>query len=259
MRTLYLCGGGNPEGVKLAITVNRSSKRWDRIVVLDDDPAKQGRLVLGVEIAGTFEALSAAEPDSEVASLVARTTQKRQAVFEKISAYGLSFASLIDPRVDIFGVNLGVNMTVYPHAIFLALATVEEGSVIFPGAVIGHGCHVGRGCVIAPGAVISARVEIGEGVYVGTNSTILPDLKIGPWAAIGANSAVIEDVPSGALVMGVPAQVIGKPNLAAAPIVADRLASPVSDKQASTQMKVPPGALGRLQLAQREFLALHRP
>ena len=54
MKTLYLCGAGNPEGVRLARKINRARGRWDRIVVLDDDPCKLGQSTLGVEVAGPF-------------------------------------------------------------------------------------------------------------------------------------------------------------------------------------------------------------
>lgn len=126
----------------------------------------------------------------------------------KIQAYGLPFAPLIDPRVDIMEVEFGRDITIYQSALFFANATVDEGSVIFSGALVGHASRLGRCCVVAPGAVINARVELGDGVYVGTNASILPDLKIGPWATIGANSAVVQDVPAGATVMGVPAQLL---------------------------------------------------
>ena len=56
-KTLYLCGAGNPEGVRLALVVNHVEKRWDRVVLLDDDLSKHGSLVLGVEIVGPFAAL----------------------------------------------------------------------------------------------------------------------------------------------------------------------------------------------------------
>ncbi len=209
MITLYLCGAGNPEGVRLALTVNRAQNRWERIVILDDDPSKQRKLILGVEIAGPFSLLERADPTStDVANLVARTTKGRQSALRKIETYGIPFATLIDPSVDTMGVEFGRNITVYRTAFLSANATLGEGTVVFAGALAGHGCQIGRGCVLAPGAVINARVELGEGVYVGTNASILPDLKIGPWATIGANSAVVQDVPSGATVMGVPAQVL---------------------------------------------------
>ena len=58
MRTLYLCGAGNPEGVRLAQAVNRAAGRWECVVLLDDDVAKHGQRILGVDVAGPFAALA---------------------------------------------------------------------------------------------------------------------------------------------------------------------------------------------------------
>ena len=217
MSTLYLCGASNPEGVRLALTINRASDRWSRILLVDDDTAKHGREILGVEIAGPFALLEHADPGtSQVANLVARTTARRLAARRKIEAYGLPFAALIAPNVDTTGVEVGLDTTVYPNATIGAESSLGESSVVFMGAVVGHAARVGPCCVLAANAVLSARVELAEGVYVGTNATVLPDLKIGPRATIGAGSVAIEDVPADATVMGVPAQILG-PSAGSAP------------------------------------------
>ena len=209
MTTLYLCGAGNIEGVRLALNINRAYDRWNRIVILDDNPAKHGESILGVKISGPFTVLDQADQlSSEVSNMVARTTRVRHSALRKIQGYGLPFASLIHPGVDTTGVDYGQDITVYPNAQLCANASVGEGSVALMGSILGHGCRVGRGCIVAPGAVINARVELGDGVYVGTNASIMPDLKIGPWVTIGANSSVVQDVPAGATVMGVPGQIL---------------------------------------------------
>jgi len=209
MKTLYLCGAGNPEGVRLALNINEKEARWNRIILLDDDPSKHGQAILGVEVAGPFEMLEQADPNTaEVSNMVAMTTARRWSARRKIEEFGLPFATLINPLVDMSGVTFGEDITVYSNATISAHASVDEASVIFTGAAVGHGCQLGQCCVVAPGAVINARVQVGDGVYIGTNASILPDLKIGAWATIGANSAVIEDVPAGATVMGVPAAIL---------------------------------------------------
>lgn len=208
MDTLYLCGAGNSEGVRLAQTINQRQGRWQRILLLDDDAGKHGQSKLGVAIAGPFSRLAEADPScNEVANLVARTTAGRSAARRKISAHGVPFGALVSTDVDTSGAVLGPGVTVYHHATIGPEVHVGEGSVIFMGAVIGHEARVGTGCVVAANAVLNARVTLGEGVYVGSNATILPEVTVGAWATIGAGSMVLEDVPPSATAVGVPAQV----------------------------------------------------
>lgn len=205
MTTLYLCGAGNSEGVRLALTINKHQSRWDQIILLDDDPAKHGQSVLGVEIAGPFSRLEQADANSaEVANLVTRSAAKRWSARRKIEDYDLPFATLISPSVDIVDVDLCKDVIVYQNATVGPQVSIDEAAVIWMGAGVGQECRLGRCCVVGPHAVINGRVHLGEGVYVGPNATILPEVKVGPWATIGAGSAVFQDVPAGATVIGVP-------------------------------------------------------
>ncbi len=209
MRTLYLCGAGNQEGIRLALVVNRAQANWDRIVLLDDDPNKHGQTILGVEIIGPFALLETANVgSSEVVNLITRSSVKRWLAWSKIKKYGLSFATLIHPTVDTDGADLGLGVTAYQNSVIGPGAVVGDGSVVFMGATAGHGCRLGRCCILAPNAVVNSRVKVGDGVYVGTNAAIMPEVKVGTWATIGACSGVVRDVPVGATVVGVPAKTI---------------------------------------------------
>lgn len=208
-KTLYLCGAGNSEGVRLALTINRRNSRWDRICLLDDDQAKKGLDVLGVKIAGPLEMLAEADlANDEVVNLVARTTEKRWIVRSRIEQYGLRFATLIHPLVDTEGATFHSNTIAYQNSTIGSLSKMDEGSVAFMGAIIGHGSSLGRGCIVGPNGVINARVRLGDGVYVGSNASILPELKIGSWSTIAANTVVTQDLPVGATVMGVPGKIV---------------------------------------------------
>jgi sugar O-acyltransferase (sialic acid O-acetyltransferase NeuD family) len=209
MTVLYLCGAGNSEGVRIAHRINEVHRRWDRIILLDDDPAKHGKSILGVEIMGPLSMLGQADSNSsEVANLVARTSARRWVVRRKLEKYGLPFATMINPNVDVEGAEIGNDVIVYGNATIGPQVSIGDCSVVFMGGVIGHESQLGRGCIVAANAVLNARVQLGDGVYVGTNATILPEVKVGKWATIGAGSVVMHDVPVGATVMGVPAKTL---------------------------------------------------
>jgi acetyltransferase-like isoleucine patch superfamily enzyme len=53
-------------------------------------------------------------------------------------------------------------------------------------------------------------VEIGDYVFIGSRAIILPGVKIGKGAVVASGAVVAKDVPSGKVVGGVPAKVIGE-------------------------------------------------
>ena len=56
---------------------------------------------------------------------------------------------------------------------------------------------------------LNAKPVLGRGVDVGAGAVIVGNITVGDWAIVGANSVVFTNVPPGAVVMGVPAKVIG--------------------------------------------------
>lgn len=232
MKTLYLCGAGNSEGVRLALAINRNQPRWDDIVLLDDDPGKHGRVMLGVEIAGSIETLNGVDPGkAEVANLVARTTDKRRLVRDRLAGFGIPFAQLLSPEIDTLGVELAGDVMAYQNAILGPEVTIDEGTVVFMGGIVGHESIVGKCCVIAANAVLNARVRLEDRVYFGTNATALPEVTIGEGATVGAGSVVIQDVPPGATAIGVPAQIMTIAPSSQAPMHNGEMISQVSANQ----------------------------
>jgi len=56
---------------------------------------------------------------------------------------------------------------------------------------------------------IYQRVEIGSNVFIGMNCIIMPGVKIGDNVIVGAGAVVTKSVPSGKIVGGNPARIIG--------------------------------------------------
>jgi len=209
MTTLYLCAAGNPEGVRLALEVNEVARRWDRIVLLDDDPAKHGHEILGVPVLGPFAALAEHHAGDEAVNLVARSTKGRDGARARIESFGIPLVSLVHPSVDLRFATVGRAVTIYAGCTISALSTVGDHTVIFTQAVLGHGATLGDGAVLAPGAVVNARVRVGRRAYIGSNASVLPDITVGDAATVSACSAVLGDVPEGCTALGVPAEILG--------------------------------------------------
>lgn len=203
MRTLFLCGAGNPEGVRLALRVNEATHRWDRLLLLDDDVRKLAGTHMGVPVAGTFDRLRGADPAAtEAVNLVSRTCAGRRRAGERIAATGIPVVGLVSTDVDLLGAAVAPDLIAYQNATIGPEATVAAGCVVFMGAAVGHESQLGQDCVIAANAVLNARVVLGDGVYVGSNATVLPEITVGAGAVIGAGATVIDDVPAGATVVG---------------------------------------------------------
>ncbi len=120
----------------------------------------------------------------------------------------------------------------------VAARTLAELTRILTGVDIHPGAHLGSGLFIdhATGVVIGETTEIGDDVTlyhgvtlggsgtdtgkrhptigdrvtIGAGAKILGPIKIGEDSRIGANAVVVKPVPSSAVVVGVPGQVIGR-------------------------------------------------
>ena len=55
--------------------------------------------------------------------------------------------------------------------------------------------------------------KVGRGVMIGAGATILGNTRLGEGALVGAGSVVLRDVPAHTTVVGVPARVVGRPQM----------------------------------------------
>jgi serine O-acetyltransferase len=84
--------------------------------------------------------------------------------------------------------------------------------VVHPDAVIGRNCNLSQGVTIG----LSARGKregvptLGDNVYIAPGAKVFGAIRIGNDVAVGANAVVTRDVPDGAVVAGIPAEVISQ-------------------------------------------------
>jgi maltose O-acetyltransferase len=88
--------------------------------------------------------------------------------------------------------------------------------------VIGERCMIGPSCYItdhdhgtragdtvASQPLKSVQTRIGNDVWIGAGAIVLKGVTIGDGAVIGAGAVVTTDAPAGAILVGVPARVVG--------------------------------------------------
>ena len=115
---------------------------------------------------------------------------------------------------------------VHPAAVVSGYSTVEEGSVVMPGAIIGPCSRIGRFCIvntnssvdhdgfvsdfvsIAPGAVIGGVVRIGRSSSIAIGAVVKQCVAIGERTIVGANSYLNTDLADGVVSYGTPARII---------------------------------------------------
>ena len=207
---IVLIGGGGHCGVVVDI-LNRVGGY--EIVGIADKPERVGETVSGIEIRYTDSDLSQLRGRGTDYALVTvgttYSTRLRKSIFDRVSALGFTFPTIIDPdAVVLGGVEFGPGAVVMPDVVVGTHTHIGSNCIINTGAVVEHDCFLHDHVHIAPGAVVSGSVEIGENTFVGAGSCIIQTLKIGSDTTLGAGSVVVTSLPNGVVAYGNPARIV---------------------------------------------------
>ena len=107
------------------------------------------------------------------------------------------------------GIHIGENVHIYESYIdtkYYSLIEIGNNVSISYSTILAHDASIKK----TTGYTKIGKVCIGNNVFIGYGSIVLPGTMIGDNCIIGSGSVVRGKIPSGSLVAGNPAQVIGK-------------------------------------------------
>jgi UDP-N-acetylbacillosamine N-acetyltransferase len=203
----YVLGAG-AHGRVVVETWRRGCPGID-LAFLDDDPALQGKEILGVPVVGGLESLERVEWRESEAVIGLGHNIVRLALAAHWQRRGVSWSRVIHPAATV-----SPSAQILDGTVVFARSVVNTGArlgchvIINTGAIVEHDCVVDDGALVGPGGCIGSRVEIGRGAFIGTGVTLAPRIRVGAGTVVGAGAVVVKDLPPGVLAYGVPARVI---------------------------------------------------
>jgi sugar O-acyltransferase (sialic acid O-acetyltransferase NeuD family) len=197
---VILFGGGGHAKVVVA-TLQLSGRKVQAIY--DDDPAKIGGAVAGVQVAGST---SAAAPDVPgVIAIGDNSARERLASQQR----GRPWLTVIHPRAEVDpSARIGPGTVIFAGAIVQADVVIGAHAIINTGATIDHDCTVEDFAHIGPGTHLAGGVRVGRGAFLGIGSAVVPGVQVGDWSTVGAGAVVTCDVADHIVAAGVPAKPI---------------------------------------------------
>lgn len=111
-------------------------------------------------------------------------------------------AAYVGPEARLFGVDLGAYASIGPR---VTIGENEHEQKLFSTSDVLFECIERAGYAAAR----ALRTDIGADVWIGANAFVRKGTRIGVGAIVGAHTVVLKDVPPYAIVVGVPARLVG--------------------------------------------------
>jgi sugar O-acyltransferase (sialic acid O-acetyltransferase NeuD family) len=179
---------------------------------IDDDQAKQGRLLDGIPVMSLPEARDKFSGTSAV--IAVHKPAIRESLSSRVADAGFGFTTLIHPSVELSpGIEIGEGTIICAGTIFALRVVLGRHVQVTLDCTVGHDVAMDDFATLSPGVHVSGCVRLGRRAYMGIGSVMIngaadEPLVIGDDAVVGAGACVTKSVPPGVTVVGVPARPI---------------------------------------------------
>ena len=132
----------------------------------------------------------------------------RRQVAESLRSRGAVFLNLIHPSAIVAATaTIGEGAIVCPYAIVSDAARVGAFVLMNYHASLGHDASAGDYAVLSPYATLGGNAHIAEDVFMGLHASVGPGRRIGARSKVSANSCALSDAPPESIVYGAPGRV----------------------------------------------------
>ncbi|MDQ3889411.1 MAG: acetyltransferase [Actinomycetota bacterium] len=206
-----IVGLGAGTHAKSVLDAIDSSRKFEALAIVDDDPARDGARLLAVPVLFGAPALARFRAEGVRHAFVGvggtRGSGARRRVFERLRAAGFDLPAIVHRAASVSAwATVGSGAQLLAAVVVNAGAEIGDGVIVNSGAIVEHDCRVGEHGHVAPGARLAGGVTVGPGAHVGIGAVVIEGVRIGADALVAAGAVVIRDVGDGERVAGVPAR-----------------------------------------------------
>jgi sugar O-acyltransferase (sialic acid O-acetyltransferase NeuD family) len=133
----------------------------------------------------------------------------RRRVAECLKSRGSSFVTLVHPDARVASTaTIGEGSIICPYAIVSDSAAIGRCVLVNYHASFGHDAVAGDYAVLSPYASLGGGARIEDEVFLGLHASVGPGKLIGIRSKVSANSCALVSAPSDSLVFGVPGRIV---------------------------------------------------
>jgi UDP-perosamine 4-acetyltransferase len=206
-----ILGLGAGSHAKSLLEAIRSLGSFEAVALVDDDPQRLERELLGIPVDSNPDALDRLQRKGVRHAFVGvggtSDALARQRVFERLRDAGFELPPILHANAVVSSLaRVGDGAQILACAVVNVHADIGQGAIVNTGAIVEHDCRVGHHAHVAPGARLAGLVTVGEGAHVGIGAVVIEGVRLGGGAFVAAGAVVVRDVEEGVRVAGVPAR-----------------------------------------------------